>query len=83
MVSVLFTTPLVGVTDSQLPPEVVDAAAVNVRVAPGLMITTVCDGGAAAPVVHENDSELGVVCTGEPVAPEETFRMRRLPSSAM
>ena len=46
IVSVLFTLPLVGVTDSQLPPDVVDAAAVNVRVAPGLMMITVCEGGA-------------------------------------
>jgi hypothetical protein len=41
MVNVAPTFPLVGLTASQLPPDVVDAAAVKVNVAPGLMITTV------------------------------------------
>ncbi len=61
MVRVVPTVPLVGLTDSQLSPDVVEAAAVKVRVAPGLMITTVWDGGAGFPTVYEKESEPGVV----------------------
>ena len=51
MVRVVATFPLVGLTESQLPPEVVDVVAVNVRVAPTAMITAVWLGGVGAPMV--------------------------------
>ena len=51
MVSVVDTGPLVGLTDSHLPPSFVDTEAVNVKVAPGLIITTDWLGEAAPPMV--------------------------------
>ena len=69
IVSTVLTAPEVGETESQG----AVVAAVKVRVAPGLMMVVVCEGGAPAPGVKENENESGLARIGDPEAPEETF----------
>ena len=52
--------PLAGVTESQLPPEVVDAKAVKLKAAPLLATLKVCVAGTAPPMAKANDKEPGL-----------------------
>src|SRR4051794_16178899 len=83
IVSTWDTLPLAGLTDSQLPPDVVDVVAVKVSVAPMAPMTTVWLGGALIPVVKENDRFAGMTVIGEPEAPDETLRILTLFLSAI
>ena len=62
-----------GVTESQLPPEMVEAAAVKLSDPPAPVTETDCGAGIDPPVTYENESEGGVA--GKPAA-TETLRMR-------
>ena len=53
--------PLVGLTSSQLPPDVVDAVAEKFRIEPSLVARfKLCPPGLLLPVWQENDNELGL-----------------------
>lgn len=72
-VRVTGVVPVVGATDNQLPPVVVDAAAAKLRANPLLPSATVFDAGVAPPIWKLNDSELGAtVSVGADVTVRET-----------
>ena len=73
--------PLAGVTESQLPPDVVEAVAVKLADAPELV--TLTDWLAPAPpVVEEKDNELGLAERAAAVA-MATLRILKLLVSEM
>jgi len=74
--SVAGVVPLDGLTESQLPPETVDAAAVKLSVEPKLVTLTDWPAGVAAPVVYENDKVVGLAAID---APDVIFRTELAP----
>jgi len=59
-VRVAGVVPLLGVTESQLPPEVVDAKAVKLKAAPVLATLKVWLAGTVPPIAKANDKEPGL-----------------------
>ena len=73
--------PLVGLTDSQVPPDASDFETAKLNASPELVTLTVWPAGAAPPSVYENESALGFAKIAGPAA--DTLRTRLLPESAI